>query len=143
MDPLTALSLAGNVIQLVDFSLKGARACKELYDAGSLDTNNVLEKSAEEIVEANKTLQDALKRRRSAGKPNRLEQVATDVSKTADGLKIALNKLKLSKSQGLRKLGGAFKVTLKTLVNNGTIKRLEQELEAQERILQSGLVKEI
>jgi hypothetical protein len=59
MDPISALSLACNVIQLVEFSIESAKVCKELYDNGSIDENNRIEKYTTEITAANKDLQAA------------------------------------------------------------------------------------
>jgi hypothetical protein len=61
MDPISALSLACNVIQLVEFSIESAKVCKELYDNGSIDENNRIEKYTAEITAANKDLQAALR----------------------------------------------------------------------------------
>lgn len=143
MDPVSALSLACNVIQLVEFSIESAKVCKELYDSGSIDENDRIEKYSAEITAANKELQAALRSGKSSSKPSRVERVAQDASATANELKIALNRLKLSKSQGLRRLGGAFKTTLKTLITSGTIKKLQQKLEIQDAALRSGILKDL
>jgi hypothetical protein len=143
MDPLSALSLACNVIQLVEFSIESAKVCKELYDNGSIDENNRIEKYTAEITAANKDLQAALRSGKPASKPSRIERVAQDASATANELKIALNRLKLSKAQGIRRLGGAFKSTLKTLITSGTIKKLQQKLELQDAALRSSILKDL
>ena len=143
MEPISALSLACNVIQLVEFSIGSAKLCKELYDSGSIDENEQLEKYTAEITAANKDLQAALKSGKPGSKLSRIEQVAQDASATANELKIVLNKLKLSKSQGIRRLGGAFKSTLKTLIRSSTIQKLQQRLELQDAALRSNLLKEL
>ena len=143
MDPISALSLSCNVFQLVEFSIESAKVCKELYDNGSTDENFRIEKHTADITAANKDLQQALRSGKPTGKPSRIEQVAQDASVTANELKIVLNQLKLSKAQGVRKLGGAFKSTLKALINNGTIKRLQQRLELQDAALRSNILKDL
>jgi hypothetical protein len=143
MDPISALSLACNVIQLVEFSIESAKGCKELYDNGSIDENNRIEKYTAEITAANKDLQAALRSGKLANKPSRIERVAQDASATANELKIALNRLKLSKAQGIRRLGGAFKSTLKTLITSGMIKKLQQRLEFQDAALRSNILKDL
>jgi hypothetical protein len=143
MEPISALSLACNVIQLVEFSIESAKVCKELYVDGSTDDNNRIEKYTADITAANKDLQASLGGDRRSGKPTRIERVAQDASVTAGELKIALNRLKLSKSQGIRKLGGAFKSTLKTLITSGTIKKLQERLELQDAALRSNILKDL
>ena len=145
MDPISALSLACNVFQLVEFSIESAKVCKELYDNGSTDENLRIEKYTADITAANKDLQEALRNGKPTGKPtgkpSRIEQVAQDASVTANELKILLNQLKLSKTQGDRKLGGMFKITLKTLMTRGAIKKLQQRLELQDAALRSTILK--
>ncbi|ETN39404.1 uncharacterized protein HMPREF1541_05627 [Cyphellophora europaea CBS 101466] len=143
MDPLSALSLACNVIQLVEWSIEGARTCKELCDNGSLDDNNRVEKYTLEVAAANKEVQTALQSAKSSGGTTRVQRIAQDASSTANELKIVLNRLKLSKSQGIKKIGGAFKTTLKTLISSGTIKKLQQRLELQEKALRSTILKDL
>ena len=91
MDPISALSLACNVFQLVEFSIESAKVCKELYDNGSTDENFRIEKHTADITAANKDLQKALRNGKPIGKPSRIEQVAQDASVTANELKIVLN----------------------------------------------------
>ena len=141
MDPISALSLACNVIQLVEFSVESVKVCKELYDNGSLDENEKIEKYTADITAANKDLQATLRNCKPGSKPSKILQVAQDASATANELKVALNKLKLSKSQGIRRLGNAFKSTLKTLITNGTIQRLQKRLELQDAALRSTILK--
>ena len=143
MEPLTALSLACNVIQLVEFSLESAKVCKEIYDTGSLDENKRIEKYVADVTSANKEIQTALRNPKSGRRLSRIERTAEDVSATAKELQIALNRLKLSKSQGIRKVGGAFKSTLKTLISSGTIKKLQERLELQENALRSSILKDL
>ena len=143
MDPISALSLACNVFQLVEFSIESAKVCKELYDNGSTDENFRIEKHTADITAVNKDLQEALKNGKPTGKPSRIKQVAQDALVTANELKIVLNRLKLSKAQGVRKLGGAFKSTLRALITNGTIQKLQQRLELQDAALRSHILKDL
>lgn len=143
MDPISALALACNVIQLVEFSIESAKVCKELYDNGSTDENFRIEKHTADITAANKDLQEALSNSKPTGKPSRIEQVAQDASGTANELKIVLNQLKLSKAQGVPRLGVAFKTTLKALITKGTIKKLQQRLELQDAALRSNILKDL
>lgn len=145
MEPLTALSLACNVTQLVEQAVKVADACKEIYNQGSLDTNNEIDKYADGISIANKELQTLLRNTTSGSTPRitRLGRIAKDASETAEELRLELNKLKLAKSQGLRHLGGTFKTTLKSVMKKGTIEKLRKKLECQDTALGSGILKDL
>jgi hypothetical protein len=142
MDPLTALGLACNIFSLVEQGIEAAAVCKELYERGSLDDNNNVERYAEGLAAANNDLQAVLKARATT-RATRLQKIAEDASKAAADLKTELNKLKLSKSTGNRRTGTAFKMTLKTIFKKGTIDKLLKALEKQEAALQSGLLKEL
>ncbi|OQV04008.1 NACHT domain-containing protein [Cladophialophora immunda] len=143
MDPITALSLACNVIQLVECSIETVQVCKELYHNGSIDEHNRIEKYTADITATNKDLQAALGTGAPASRPLKIERAAQDALATANELRIILNRLKLSKSQGIRRLGGAFKSTLKTLISSGKIKALQEKLEKQDAALRSSLLKDL
>lgn len=48
MDPVTAFSLAANVLQVIDISVKALKTCREVYKDGSLAEN----RDTEEITKA-------------------------------------------------------------------------------------------
>jgi hypothetical protein len=145
MDPISALSVACNVLQLVEQAIEAANLCKELYEQGSLDENNRIEEFADYLTAANADLEIVFKKHAttSAIRTTKLQKIYNEATKTAAVLKLELNKLKLSKKQGIRQLGSAFTMSLRTMVKKGTIGRLRQQLEAQETALQSSLVKEL
>jgi hypothetical protein len=62
MDPLTALSVAGNIIQFVDFSYKLISSSYKLYESasGALVENLELEAIAESVLELNVKVKDSL-----------------------------------------------------------------------------------
>ena len=120
MDPVTALALACNVITLVEAAIEAAKACKELYEQGSLDVNNTLEGYAGSISTANKELEVVL---RINGMNTRLQAVAAEASKTAAELKKLLSQLTLSK----HRFTGAFKTTLRTIMKKGSIEKLQKK----------------
>ncbi|KIW63158.1 hypothetical protein PV04_10026 [Phialophora macrospora] len=142
MEPLTALGLACNIVTLVEQGIEAAAVCKELYERGSLDENNHIERYADGLAAANNDLQASLKAHATT-RATRLQKIAEDASKAAADLKTELNKLKLSKNTGNRRAGGAFKTTLRTIFKKGTIDKLLKALERQEAALQSGLLKEL
>lgn len=58
-------------------------------------------------------------------------------------LRIELNKLKFSKTQGDPGVRRAFKLALKTLFKSGKLNHIQATLERQERALQSGILKDL
>lgn len=145
MDPISALSIACNVLQLVEQAIEAAEACKELYDKGSLDQNDRIEQHAEEIKDANKALGEVLGKKNMVTSPRakKLENIAKDASATASELQKILNQLKLSKKQGKKNVGGAFKTTLRMLWKRGDIERLRKKLKEQDKTICSGILKEL
>ena len=64
MDPITpiaTLALVCNITQLIAQAVDAVRCCKELWDQGSLDKHNVVERCTGHIVEANSALDLAIK----------------------------------------------------------------------------------
>ena len=57
LDPLTALSLAGNVVQLVDFSAKVVSESRQIYQVGSVIQNDELEIISNDLLVLLKTVQ--------------------------------------------------------------------------------------
>lgn len=141
MDPITALGLACNILQLVEQGIEAAKVCKQLYRQGSLDENKKIEEYATLLSAENRDL-EATFGKQALTTPTRatgLQKVANDAYKTAAELNKILNQLKVSKNQ----MGAAFRTSLKTLVKKGTIDRVRTELERHDAALNSGLLKEL
>ncbi|KAJ9605208.1 hypothetical protein H2200_010598 [Cladophialophora chaetospira] len=141
MDPITALALACNVTQLVEQAIEAAVACKEIYERGSLDENNQIDKYAESVTVANKELEASLKN--AATRDTRLQKLAQDVFDTATELRKVLSLLRLAKSQGARHIGRAFKTALRSKIQNGTVEKLRERLERQDTALRSSILKDL
>ncbi|KIW87006.1 uncharacterized protein Z519_12303 [Cladophialophora bantiana CBS 173.52] len=145
MDPITALALACNVTQLVEQAIEAASVCKEIYERGSLDENNKIEEYANCIAAANKDLEATLNAHKvtPSTHPTRLQKVINDATATTAELKKVLNQLKLSKKQGNKQIGGAFRTTLKAIFKRGVIESLRQKLEQQDAALRSAILKDL
>jgi hypothetical protein len=141
MEPISALSLACNVLQLVEQAIEAARACKQIYDRGSLEQNDNLEELAEAVATANKDLTHELTRKHSV-RNVRVTQLAKEATETALELQKVLNNIKFAKGPG-NGVSRAFKQTIRTLIKRGSIERLEVRLKNQEKTLRSGLIKAI
>ena len=53
MDPVSALSFAANVVQVVDFGMDCIQGCLALYEKGSRDGDESIGNSVAELIEAN------------------------------------------------------------------------------------------
>ncbi|KAH0832812.1 hypothetical protein FOPE_01349 [Fonsecaea pedrosoi] len=148
MEPSAILSVICNVFQLIEQAIGAAKICKEIYDRGSLDENDKIEKYAEDITALNKDLVLVLNNNNNnpttlPPPAKKLQQLANDVSKTAVKLKKELSQLKLKKNQGIRAKGSALSMMLKSLKKRGTIDKLRAELKRQDAALQSCLVQDL
>ena len=141
MEPISALSLACNVLQLVEQAIEAARACKQIYDRGSLEQNDNLEQLAEAVATANKDLTHELTRKHSV-RNVRVTQLAREATETALELQKVLNNIKFAKGPG-NGVSRAFKQTIRSLIKRGTIERIETRLKNQEKALRSRLIKAI
>jgi hypothetical protein len=122
MDPLTAVSLAGTVIQFVDFTAKVVSKSTELYRSGSgtLVENANIETTAADL----KKLNAQLKQTTAVGDPD-LKALCQACSDVADQLLAALTKVRVNstgqKWQSLRK-------ALRSIWSKEEITQLEQRL---------------
>ena len=138
MEPLSALSLACSLVQLVEEAVKVAGMCKQIYDRGSLEESDRLEESANDIAKANKEVQSQLLWARISGRDARLRKIAQDCTDTANELDRVL---KLIKAEKTRK--SVVKAWVRTVVKRGKIEKLQKSLQEQDRLLQSGLLKDL
>jgi hypothetical protein len=98
MDPLTAFSLAGNVIQFVDFSTKLLLTGRELYRSasGALQPYEELELVTTDLV----AICDKLHHEEELGPE--FERVCREAKEIAHELLRRLNRLKVTKGQGMQ-----------------------------------------
>jgi hypothetical protein len=91
MDPISALSLAGTVVQLVDFSIKIVSKSSELYRSGSEGPveNQSMEKATKDLT----VLNDQLKN--SNVHDLGLQELCKACGDAADELLTALSKVKV------------------------------------------------
>jgi hypothetical protein len=142
MEALAGLAVACNILQLAQLGIEGISVCKELHEKGSIDSNNAIERYSEDLKILRKKLEDDLKQRNTTLARDRINASAQDVAAAAGELRVELNKLKLSKSQGMARLASAFKMSLKTLIKSGKLKKLQDRLSVNENRLQTIIVKE-
>ena len=121
MDPLTTFSLACNVIQIVDFSTKVVKKCRELYKDGALSDNRLIEDMAKELTNLRSELV-------LPNQPTRdqLLELGIKCSDTAAELVSEIQKLKVGETRKKRQvLGKTIKGILKRNVIEDVQKRLD------------------
>jgi|SRR5271156_2327005 len=102
LDPLTALSVAGNVVQFVDFGIKLISKGKEIYKS----TDGILADHAEQaaisskLAELSKRLSDSMSasatRKKMSPAEVALQEVTIECTEVADDFSKAINELKVT-----------------------------------------------
>lgn len=100
LDPMSALGLACNIIQIVDFSLETVTKFRELYKDGASSENRELEDMAVRLksLRANLITVDRITEQSKPifGDEKELQGLADDCCKMADKLTAELDTLKIS-----------------------------------------------
>lgn len=127
MDPFNAFSLACGVIQIVDFSIKVAKKCHELYKDGASSENEEVEDMVKHLTDLHKNLdltdQDGL---------DELTDLGLKCSKTAKELIAELQKLKVNRPHRKREV---ISKTLRGMRKRGTIEEIQKRLGDYRRVL--------
>ena len=129
MDPVTAIGLACNVLDLVDRAIKCGKIVHKLYKDGFTDDQDDLETVADTMETVVARLREAPKTanvRKSAMDPQ-IAQLLTKSTTLCASLRDLIKKCKPEKTGSWRAAGVA---ALKKLVHKSEIQTLEKNLEA-------------
>ncbi|CZR60300.1 uncharacterized protein PAC_10196 [Phialocephala subalpina] len=133
IDPLTALSVAGSVIQLVDFSLKIVSKSKELYRSnnGILEENAKAETVTTRLKQMTGRLKQANKSQSAENKEaySRLGDICKECAEASDELIRRLGKLEVPTWSDKRKWK-SFRQALKTVWSKQAIDEMAKRLQA-------------
>jgi Na+/phosphate symporter len=142
---IAALSLACNVLQLVDSSLRAVATCKQLYEKGSTDKHDELISQASEIENANQSVRDYLSRTTSthSDREKQLMLLAKGASENAEQLSPLLSRLGPAVAPGKGRLLQTFQTLVKTSWKSSEVKQLEVKLREQDEVLRSSILEEI
>ena len=138
MDPLTALSLACNVIQVIDFSAKIVTNCKELYENGASAKNKEIEFMAKYLASVSTDLKlpetspSAESAQQVCQEDEKLQKLAQRCSETANELICELQKLAI---QGTHRKRDAILTAVKGTWNKTVIEGIENRLEQHRKTL--------
>jgi hypothetical protein len=121
MDPITAVGLAGTVIQLVDFSIKIVSKSSELYLSGSDGTveNQSIEEATKDLTKLNDQVKSS-----SVGDSD-LQKLCKACGDAADELLVALSKVKVN---GNGRAWQSFRKALRSIWSKEKIQELEKRL---------------
>lgn len=141
MEAIAAFALACNVVQVVDFGLKTASKCAEIYKDGSSIEHQDLNYTSKHLAEITGNLNASILHPRT-NKPltqdeHELAELAARCTKTANDLRDELDKLTLSGRQGKR--AAVFKA-IKSIRRNDCIKKIKDRLGEYESVLNTRLL---
>lgn len=121
MDPISAVSLAGTVVQLVDFSIKIVSKSSELYRSGSDGPveNQSIDKATKDLTKLNDQLKD------SSVSDSDLLELCKACGDAADELLTALSKVKVD---GKGRTWQSFRKALRSIWSKEEIQELEKRL---------------
>lgn len=143
MDPLTAFSLACNVIQVVDFSTKIVVTCRELYKDGASSKNQEIESMTKHLTDLFTGL-DFTNTVTSPGAASHLYHDDQDLLKLAQqcsGTAIELiGELEKLRTQSQQKKRDALRKAIKVLRKGGAIKDIQKRLEQHRRALDTRIL---
>jgi hypothetical protein len=133
-DPLTAVGLAGTVVQFVDFSTKLVSHSVELYEKGKLSCHDELEKATVDLTQLTQELsyipqasqsQPGFVRRRPSREEVALEQLAASCAELGGQLLSVLNSLNAQKSHNCLE---SFRTALRAVRKKSNIEDIDHRL---------------
>lgn len=132
MDPLSTLSLACNIVQIVDFSTKVVKACRKIYKDGSLSENDSIAEMAGHLANLQSDL-DVPSQQVSADLldlSRKCSVTATEIIKELEDLKVK------QPGKGLYLISSTFK----TLRKKSTIEKIWKRLGDYKSALDSHIL---
>lgn len=139
LEPVAALSLACNILQVIGIGREAVRIAKQVYQDGALDPAltehaNVLDALANQIH----TTTTAVPARKPKPQDQRLLDLADKCQKAASSLTEEVKFLNGPSTQA--KLVAILKTTAKTTWRKRRLDRLDKDLKDAEKLLQTGLL---
>jgi len=136
LDPLTALSLAGNIVQFVDFSIQIVSRTKKLYGSSreTLDVYQELDLVTSDLKKSCNLIPKALLSSTSENESESegtLQEICGTCHKVADELLARLDRLKVRKdssAKGRRKLFQSFHSAMMSVWSKKEIEDLVSRL---------------
>lgn len=154
MDPLTALSLAGTVIQFVDFGSKLVSAGRQLYKNGQLDIHAQAARAADDLldysVKLRRPLQTAESTRPLTEDEKALEKICQDCDVLAQSFLARLDRLKVPpqtkkgwKKGQKSKAWPSLRVALESLWTKEELQELGNKLQGYRQEMDSRILRSL
>ena len=136
LDPMSALGLACNIIQIVDFSLKAVTKFRELYNDGASSENRELEDITVRLkgLRANLvTVNPTTRQSRPVFVDDReLQALADECCRTADELTAELDTLKVSGPHKKRQVAKKF---YRSIRRKSVVEGIQKRLDGYQKVL--------
>jgi hypothetical protein len=132
MDPITALGIAGSIVQFVDFGIKVVSKGNKIYHSGDGTTaeNHDLETVVTDLILIQTRLRQSLIPLDAAGLLNEDDQALVHLSATSNEVASALlERLKKVKAQGRFRRWKSFRQALKSISSKEDIDELASRLQ--------------
>ena len=141
LDPMSALGLACNIIQIVDFSLEAVAKFRELYKDGASSENRELEDMTIRLKDLRADLNIVSPTTRES-KPlfiddKELEALADECCKTADELTAELDTLKIS---GPHKKRQAVPKFFRSIRRKSVVEGIQRKLDGYQKVLDTRIL---
>ena len=143
LDPLTALSVAGNVVQFVDFTTKLLSKSRKIYNSanGALVENMELEAVARNLMELSSRISEAFRSKADdvqlTWEDRNLQTLCENCGAVAEEILALLGKLKLHSKHGK---WDSFRKALKTVGSENELDGLMRRLEMYRKQLDTLLL---
>jgi len=148
MDPITALGVAGNVIQIVDFSLRFLLSVKRVCTSedGEIEEIKNLRNDADKLRQLNSHFTTALKTRELSSAPTNWEKDALSICQECEATSAELSKLLKGLAVDGQSYGRPLAATLlamKAIWKKNRMAKLQSRLESLRGMLVSTIVMDI
>ena len=142
MDPITGISLAASVVQLVQFGISSAKAFQEIYQHGSTTEHTSAEFAAGLLASLTNSLQQSLHNTKTqpavlSAEEKELIDLARKCEDCANRLQYELRKLQAQPQVSHLK---AVRIAARSIWKKNTIAKIQEQLENYRRILETSLL---
>ncbi|KAL8724123.1 MAG: hypothetical protein Q9181_006974, partial [Wetmoreana brouardii] len=142
MDPIAGISLAASVVQLVDFSIKAAKTCQNIYQQGSTSDYIDADYTASHLAYLSTSLQQSLNDTgaRSAALSREEKDLKDLARKCEDCAGKLQHKLRKLQTQPQASALEVARKAARSIWKKNDIAKIEEQLEGYRRLLETALL---
>ena len=142
MDPITGISLAASVIQLITFGIDAVKTCREIYQKGSVSDYKDLDYTTNHLAGVTNSLQQSLQSSITGSRV--LTREEKDLIKLAqeceDCAKLLQKELDILQTQPGASTLHSVRLTARAIRKKGTIDKINQHLQTYQSTLETSLL---